>query len=125
VGRPVLFPHPLGELPQAGTRFSIDPLPQATEGSSETVNAGMFVSMRFVADLSDWDRSRQGIALGESGDPSSPHWKDQLADWRSVTTRTFPFSREAVARAAVETQVLVPIGKRAEGGDAPASPKPR
>jgi penicillin G amidase len=125
VGRPVSFPHPLGELPQAGNRFSIDPLPKATEGSSETVNAGMFVSMRLVADLSDWDHSRQGIALGESGDPSSPHWKDQLADWRSVTTPTFPFSREAVARAAVETQVLVPFGERTEGGGAPAPPKPR
>ena len=64
--------------------------------------------MRFVADPSDWDRSRQGIALGESGDPSSPHWKDQLSDWRAVTTPTFPFSREAVARAAVATLVLVP-----------------
>ncbi|TMQ63519.1 MAG: penicillin acylase family protein [Candidatus Eisenbacteria bacterium] len=125
VGRPVRFPHPLGELPQAGTRFTVDPLPKATEGSSETVNAGMFVSMRFVADLFDWDRSRQGIALGESGDPSSPHWKDQLADWRSVTTRTFPFSPAAVARAAVETQVLVPPGKGPDGDGVAAPPKPR
>src|SRR5436309_1398667 len=107
VGRPVRFPHPLGELPSAGTRFSIEPLPKATEGSSETVNAGMFVSMRLIADLSDWDQSRQGIALGESGDPASPHWKDQLADWRSVSPRSFPFSPAAVCRAALGTDVLL------------------
>lgn len=115
VGPPVTFPHALSERPAAGARFAIEPLPASTEGSSDTVNAGKSVSMRFVADTSDWDRSRQGIALGQSGDPSSPHWKDQLADWRAVTTPAFPFTRAAVARAAVETQVLTPASPAQDG----------
>jgi len=115
VGRPVLFPHPLSGLPGEGSRFAIEPLPKATGGSSDTVNAGMLVSMRMIADPSDWDRTRQGIALGESGDPSDSHGKDQLADWSAVTTRPFPFSPAAVARAAVETLILAP----SEGGTKP------
>ena len=125
VGRPVRFPHPLAELPGAGASFAIDPLPKATEGSSDTVNAGMSVSMRFIADLSNWDRSRQGIALGESGDPASRHWKDQLAGWRSVTTPAFPFSPEATASAAVAIQTLLPSGAPPGGGEGPAGHQPR
>lgn len=111
VGTAVRFSHPLEQLPGAGSRFAIDPLPNSTDGSGETVNAGVYVSMRFIADLSDWDRSRQGIALGESGDPSSPHWADQLSSWRAVKTPAFPFSSAAVARATVQTQILAPAAR--------------
>ena len=53
------------------------------------------VSMRLIADPSDWDKTQQGIALGESGLPKNPHWSDQLADWRAVTPREFPFTQPA------------------------------
>jgi acyl-homoserine lactone acylase PvdQ len=48
--------------------------------------------MRFLADLSNWDNTRLGVALGESGDPSSPHWKDQLEDWLKVRPGALVFS---------------------------------
>jgi penicillin amidase len=67
--------------------------------------------MRLIADPADWDRTQQGIALGVSGIPSSPHWKDQLDDWRNVTPRVFPFTPQAVAAAARETLNLEPAGK--------------
>lgn len=102
------FPHPLAAFPGIGARFSVAPMPQSTNGSSRTVNAGSAVGMRFVTDTADWDSTRQGVALGESGDPASPHWLDQLPDWRSVGERTFPFSPSAVAKAARSTEVLVP-----------------
>jgi penicillin G amidase len=120
VGRAVRFPHPLAGLPD-GARFLLEPLPKWTGGSSETVNAGMYVSMRLIADVADWDRTRQGIPLGESGDLSDSHGVDQLADWRSGTTRPFPFSAAAVSRAAVETRILAPT----EGGTVPAPAAPR
>jgi penicillin amidase len=65
--------------------------------------------MRLIADASDWDKTQHGIALGESGLPSSPHWNDQLADWRAVTPRELPFSEAAVAKATKETTVLTPV----------------
>jgi penicillin amidase len=67
------------------------------------------VSMRLIADPSDWDKTQQGIALGESGLPKNPHWSDQLADWRAVTPREFPFTAAAVLNATKETLVLEPM----------------
>ncbi|HKR00114.1 MAG TPA: penicillin acylase family protein [Pyrinomonadaceae bacterium] len=105
----VRFPHPLAGVPLVGQRFAIAPFPQnGSQGSLPTVNRGSSVSMRLIADLSDWDRTQQGIALGVSGLPSSPHWKDQLEDWRNVTPRTLPFTAAAVASAARETLLLEP-----------------
>ena len=55
-----------------------------------------------------WHWRRKQIALGESGLPKNPHWSDQLADWRAVTPREFPFTAAAVAKATKETLVLEP-----------------
>lgn len=64
-----------------------------------TVNAGSRVSLRFVADLSDWDETRLCLPLGESGELTSVHRDDQLAEWRNVAPATLPFSDEAIANA--------------------------
>ena len=104
------FPHPLGTAPFIGAQFTIPPFPQNGTGGAigATVNVGASVSMRLIADTSDWDKTQQGIALGESGSPKSPHWSDQLADWRAVTPREFPFTPAAVSKATKETLVLEP-----------------
>jgi len=104
------FPHPLGSAPLIGAQFTVPPFPQNGTGGllGATVNVGASVSMRLIADPSDWDKTQQGIALGESGLPKSPYWSDQLADWRAVTPREFPFSAAAVTKATKETLVLEP-----------------
>jgi penicillin G amidase len=105
------FPHPLANVPFIGLQFAIQPFPQPGTGVllGATVNVGSAVSMRFIADPSDWDKTQHGITLGESGLPTNPHWNDQLADWRAVTPRAFPFTAAAVASAAKETLVLQPV----------------
>ena len=105
------FPHPLGGAPLIGAQFTVPPFPQNGTGGliGATVNVGSSVSMRLIADPSDWDKTQQGIALGESGWPKNPHWSDQLADWRAVTPREFPFTQAAVVKAAKETLVLEPL----------------
>jgi penicillin amidase len=104
------FPHPLGGAPLIGGQFTVPPFPQNGTGGliGATVNVGASVSMRLIADVSDWDKTQQGIALGESGLPKNPHWSDQLADWRAVTPRELPFTAAAVAKAAQETLILEP-----------------
>ena len=104
------FPHPLAQAPLVGLQFAIPSFPQAGTPFllGATVNVGTSVSMRLIADPSDWDKTQQSITLGESGIPNTPHWKDQLDDWRAVTPRAFPFSDAAVAKAAKETLLLVP-----------------
>ena len=104
------FPHPLAVAPLVGLQFAIAPLPQNGTGglAGATVNVGPSVSMRLIADPQDWDKTQHGITLGESGIPSSPHWSDQLDDWRAVTPRAFPFSEAAIERATKTTLVLDP-----------------
>lgn len=104
------FNHPLASVPLIGQPFQIAPVPLNGSGGiiGPTVNVGAGVSMRLIADTSDWDKTQQGIALGVSGDPSSPHWSDQLADWRAVTPRPLPFTDKAVAAAAKTTLLLKP-----------------
>jgi penicillin amidase len=104
------FPHPLGGAPLIGSTFTVLPFPQNGTGGfvGATVNVGASVSMRLIADTSDWDKTQHGIALGQSGSPKSPHWSDQLADWRAVTPREFPFTADAVMKATKETLVLEP-----------------
>ena len=109
--RQVRFSHPFAGLPVVGAQFAIAPLPQNTGGSNNTINAGAFVSMRFIADLANWDNTLLGITLGVSGDPASPHWKDQLADWYAVQPRRLPFSSKAVAAATKQTMLLVPASR--------------
>jgi len=100
------FPHPLAQAPLIGLQFTIPPFP--LNGAGETVNVGANVSMRLIADPSDWDKTLNGLPLGESGVPGSPHWKDQLDDWRNVTPRVFPFSKAAVESATKEVVILAP-----------------
>ncbi len=82
------FPHPLARGDKA---FEIE-VPATSGGSSNPVNAAANVSMRFLADLSNWDNTRFGIALGESGDPASLHWKDQIDAWLKVQPGVFLFN---------------------------------
>ena len=104
------FPHLLAIAPLVGSQFTSAARPQIGTPLlvGATVNVGAPVSMRLIADPSDWDKTQQGITLGESGLPSNPHWSDQLADWRAVTPRVFPFSDAAIVKAARETVVLEP-----------------
>ena len=45
-------------------------------------------SMRFVADLSDWDKSLNNVTLGQSGHVLSFHFKDQ---WKKYwAAESFP-----------------------------------
>ncbi|HYO99299.1 MAG TPA: penicillin acylase family protein [Pyrinomonadaceae bacterium] len=107
---PARFQHPLSIVPFIGQQFTIAPFPTGGSDFSAgaTVNVGANVSMRLIANLSDWDKTQQGITLGVSGDPASPHWSDQLADWRAVQPRLFPFSAKLVAAHTRETLVLAP-----------------
>jgi penicillin G amidase len=105
----VNFQHPLAPVPMIGKPFQIAPFPQRGGGGLFAApNVGSAVSMRLIADPSDWDKSQQGIALGVSGDPRSPHWQDQLADWRAATPHVFPFNAATVARSAQLSLTLMP-----------------
>jgi len=100
------FPHPLAIAPLVGAQFTTPNAPIA--GSGQTPNVGSSVSMRHISSPGNWDATRFVIPLGESGNPLSPHYKDQFEAWRTGTPMIFPFTKEAVENAAKETVVLMP-----------------
>lgn len=65
-------------------------------------------SWRQVLDPSDWDASRGVLTVGQSGNPASPHFKDQLPLWSAGELHPLPFTRPAVEAAARRRLDLVP-----------------
>ena len=96
----VRFPHPLERLGPHGAKFATRSFPQNTGGSMPTVNAGARVSLRYVADLSEWDETRLCVPLGESGELTSPHREDQLDEWRNLAPAKLRFSSHKEAQKA-------------------------
>ena len=95
------FSHPLAVAPLIGGQFATPNI--AISGSGQTPNVGSSVSMRQIASPGNWDATRHVIPLGQSGNPQSSHFKDQFDLWSTGAAAVFPFSREAVSRATVET----------------------
>lgn len=79
----------ISRVPYIGRWFEVGDV--AMSGASTTVKQTtrrLGPSMRFIADLSDWDRSLNNITVGESGHVLSRHYKDQ---WEAYYTgRSFP-----------------------------------
>ena len=91
------FPHPLAVAPLVGLQFKTPQVGLA--GSGHTPNVASFVSMRHIASPGQWDATRHVIPLGQSGNPQSPHYKDQFELWRTGAPAVFPFSSSAVESA--------------------------
>ena len=105
----IKFPHPLAVVPLIGLQYDVRTLPyKGSGGTAASPNVGANVSMRFIASPNDWDLTRHVIPTGESGDPKSPHWADQLDNWYNGSTPIFPFSKSAVEKAAKEVLLMSP-----------------
>ncbi len=100
------FPHPLAAAPLIGGQFKTPVIGIA--GSGQTPNVASGVSMRFIASPGNWDATRHVIPLGQSGDPRSKHFTDQFDLWRTGGPAIFPFSKEAVEKAAISRLEFVP-----------------
>ena len=80
--------------------FSVGPFEGSGDGM--TVNCGYMShaygycvavapSMRFIADVGDWSRSKAVTLAGQSGRPQSRHYRDQTALWLANKYRPVPF----------------------------------
>jgi penicillin amidase len=105
----IRFNHPLTAAPLIGAQFAIPALPLiGSSSSAATPNVGASVSMRFIATPGNWDATRHVIPTGQSGNPQSPHYKDQLDAWYSGNTPIFPFTQAAILKATTETVLITP-----------------
>ena len=110
VGRLALIPD-LAEMFTAGV--------VEMGGDEQTINQAMYEpgwsydvsvapSWRQILDLSDWDASLGVHPGGQSGNPASPHFRDQLELWGAGEHHPLPFSRDAVEKATRSTLRLHP-----------------
>lgn len=116
--RPITLRHPVGEQKPLDKVFNIGPF--AWGGDSNTIaqtsvdplnptaDPGFIASLRMVADVGNWDESCWIIPSGQSGNPMSPHYEDQLPMWKAGTGVPIAYSPDAVAKATVSTLTLVP-----------------
>lgn len=98
--------HPVGnQLPVVGGYFNIGPVEMS--GSSTTIkqtSTTLGPSMRFVADLANWDGSWNNIDIGQSGQILSRHYHDQWAAY--YVGKSFPMQFDKVD--AKDTLTVVP-----------------
>ena len=71
--------HPIGRsIPGFSRFFNIGPVPMSGSGATvKQTTRGLGPSERMVVDLGNLDRSVQNLAVGESGNVASRHYKDQ------------------------------------------------
>jgi len=100
IGREGFLKHLLSitDKPQSGTSYSI---------RAATKRHGP--SMRFIANLANWDDSILLIPAGESGQIGSGHYTDQFSYWYEDKPIVAPFSDTAEAKVRKHTLKLTPF----------------
>ncbi|HLR58609.1 MAG TPA: penicillin acylase family protein [Beutenbergiaceae bacterium] len=110
-------------------RSLVNPTPIGVSGGSSIVNANGWdasswpderfpsftvtavPSMRMAVDMSGLDEATWVNLTGNSGHPMSKNYSDQFSAWAAGETFPWNFSRDAVAAAAKDTQMLLPPGE--------------
>lgn len=94
----------LGPVEINGSRLTVKQAQNTWLGAKSDLGP----SMRFIADLADWDRSTLTLVAGESGDVFSPHYRDQWQDYLEGRALPLWFSPAAVAQHARHHLALKP-----------------
>lgn len=100
------FEHPFGSIKPLNLIMNLGPVPSSGHGFTITnggyrPNADNYAqrtvsSMRYVADLSGWDKTLWIHTTGQSGQPFNSHYGDLMLLWRDVKYEILSFSRAAV-----------------------------
>ena len=119
--RTLTFAHPFGEKPPMDKVFNIGPFPWGGDAStlgqaavnllSPTDNSPFVVSMRMTLDVGNWDENRFVLPGGQSGNPFSPHYRDQIDLWRAGDAIDIAWSEDAIQGRTKSTLELVLLKK--------------
>ena len=116
--RPLTLLHPFGARKPLDRVFNLGPFPWG--GDQNTVaqcgadpidpeaNPPVIQSLRMIVDLGTVSESRWVLPGGQSGNPLSPHYADQLPLWRAGEGIPIPFTPEEVTAASRRRLSLVP-----------------
>ena len=116
--RPLTLHHPLGDRAPLDRIYNRGPFPwggdsytvaQAAVSLGEPANSPFFIaSLRMAVDVGNWAENRFVLPGGQSGNPFSPHYDDQLPLWREGRSLTLAWTPAQVAQATVHTLALQP-----------------
>jgi len=116
--------HPVSALLPEAERARANIGPAARGGSGSTVNATSYTvgdflqrygaSFRMLLDVGSWDDSVVMNTPGQSGDPSSAHYRDLFEPWARDESFPLLFSRERVLAEARQRLILRPSATHTE-----------
>lgn len=117
--RPLTFTHPMGLRRPLDRIWNIGPIRHG--GDANTVNPSpvdprdplappsfAVASLRFVVQVGSWDLARFCLPGGQSGNPYSPHYADQVRLWERGDALVVPHSPEAAGRTIRRSMDLLP-----------------
>jgi penicillin amidase len=111
--RPLTLEHPLGRVKALAPMFNRGPFPWGGDGNTISQASGtspmVVASLRTAIPVGDWDEARFVLPGGQSGNPFSPHYDDQLPLWQRGEGIPIAWSKEAVEGASVSALRLVPL----------------
>ena len=111
--RPLTLEHPLGRVKALAPIFNRGPFPWGGDGNTVSQASGtspmVIASLRCVIPLGDWDEARFVLPGGQSGNPFSPHYDDQLPLWQRGEGIPIAWDAQAIAAAAVSELRLTPL----------------
>jgi penicillin amidase len=114
----LVFSHPLGAVKPLDKLFNRGPYPLGGDfdtiwatGSSRTdLTKSSIVGppFRFIADLSNWENCLGLLTPGQSGQPTSPHYDDNIQAWFTGDYHPMYYNSEEVQKAAKDILTLLP-----------------
>jgi penicillin amidase len=110
----VHFEHPLAKTAEQKKALNVgtfecggdDDTVNSTRGPGYVCQTGP--SYRQIIDLSDWDKSLFLNIPGQSGVPSSPHYRDHISLWQREDYAPMLYTRAAIEQNTVQRLILVP-----------------
>ncbi len=120
--RPLRLIHPFGSRRGLDSLFNLGPIPfggdMTTVSQAGAVpldplaNPSAIAAFRIAIEVGDWDSARFSLPGGQSGNPLSPHYGDQVDLWLSGVGANVPHSETAVERVVRQSLHLVPEPQR-------------
>ncbi|MFL5241994.1 MAG: penicillin acylase family protein [Gemmataceae bacterium] len=118
--RPLILRHPLGRKKPFDRVFNLGPIPMGGDANTipqatvtplhPTGDPAYIPSLRMVVDVGNWSASRFILASGQSGNPLSPHYADQLPLWERNEGLPIAWTEEDIQKTTVATLKLLPEG---------------
>jgi penicillin G amidase len=124
----ILFEHALSPLADQAQRAAMTIGPAPKDGDSNVPGVAEYehkhfrtigvATLRTVTDVGDWDKSVAVNGAGQSGDWTSPHYRDLFPMWLSGKYFPLLYTRQAIERATERRIVLHPATDNRERSDA-------